>query len=134
MSTFTTAVVTAAVTAALTLAITQGVPLLWKAYKNRYVEPKEAHRQLLLDQANWYNDRAEKLAAFRFQLGRDGAPDRFKLAEYVSRLDPMDREWAMKQTDIGLLRKLAEQKGAECQDNGSDAARWADNIVTKVLF
>lgn len=122
------------ITAIATLAVREGSPLLWKAYKNRYRAPKDAHRQVLLDQANWYEDRAAKLAAFRVHLTYDGTPDRFKLAEYVAKLDPKDREHAMKETDITKLQEWAAAKGTECHDNASDCARWADDVKNKTLF
>jgi len=122
------------VTAVVTLSLREGSPLLWKAYKNRYREPKEAHRQVLLDQASWYEDRAAKLATFRVRLLYDEAPDRFKLAEYVATLDPKDREWAMKETDVKRLREWAAAKEAECHDNAAECSREADNVSMRTLF
>ena len=97
--------------AAVTLFIRECVPQLVRAYHKRYTEPKKADRQVFLDQASWFSERADKLAAFHFQLGREPIPDKFKLAGLVSKLDPQDREWAMKQTDIKLLR------GGRCRES-----------------
>jgi hypothetical protein len=57
-----------AVSAVVTLAITKGLPWLSRAYEKRYVDPKRAHQEVFLEQANWFEERASKLAAFRFEL------------------------------------------------------------------
>jgi hypothetical protein len=88
---------------------------------------------VFVDQANWYEERVTKLAAFRLQLGKDPKPDNFKLAELVSKLDPEDKRWAMKQTDIELLRKYAAEKGEECHENGGKCGRLADELAYKIL-
>jgi hypothetical protein len=87
-----------------------------------------------VDQAEWYKGRADRLAVFRFQLGQDPTPDRFKLAELVSKLDPYDREWAMKQTDIEILRTCAAEKGAECHDNARECGRLADEMAYRIFW
>ena len=106
---------------------------VWRAYQKRYIEPKKAHRQVYVDEADWFKERAAKLAVFRLQLGQDPKLDRFKLAELVSKLDQHDREWAMKQTDIEILCKYAAEKGAECHDNAGECGRLADEIIYRIL-
>jgi hypothetical protein len=100
---------------------------------NRFMEPKLQHRQVFLDQAQWFGERASKLAAFRWQLGLLEKPDKFKLAELVSKLDPHDRQFAMKQEDVALLRDWATKKGQECHDNASQSSQWADEVTYKIL-
>jgi hypothetical protein len=39
----------------------------------------------------------------------------------------------MKQTDIGVLRKYAMDKGAECRDNAGECGRMADEITYTIL-
>jgi hypothetical protein len=121
-------------TAVVILFIREYVPQLWRAYQSRYVDPKIAHRQVFLDQADWFEERASKLAVFRFELGQEPKPDKFKLAQLVSKLDPQDRQWAMKQTDIEVLRKCAAEKGAECHDNAGECARSADEIAYRTFI
>jgi hypothetical protein len=96
---------------AITLLIRDGGAWLWRVYQNRNIEPKKQHRQVFIDQAQWFEERAANLAAFRWQLGQDPTPDKWKLAELVSKLDDHDKQWAMKRTDIETLRKYAEEKG-----------------------
>lgn len=117
-----------AVSAVVTLAITKGLPWLSRAYEKRYVDPKRAHQEVFLEQANWLGERASKLAAFRFELTHGPEPNKFKLAELVSKLDRKDTEWAMKETDITLLGRYAAEKAAECHDNAGECARHADEI------
>ena len=111
---------------------------LWRtfrrAYRERRIEPQKAHQQVFVDQADWFEERAAKLAAFSFQLGQDTKPDKFRLAEFVSRLDQHDREWAMKQTDVDLLRKCATEKGAECHDNARECRRLAEEIEHRIFW
>lgn len=94
-----------AVGAVVTLAITKGLPLLWCAYGKRYIDPKRAHQEVFLEQADWFEERASKLAVFRFDLTHGPEPDKFKLAQLVSKLDRKDKEWTMKETDINLLAR-----------------------------
>lgn len=120
----------------VTLAIREGAPLLWRAYQKRWIDPHKAHRQIFLDQAEWYEDRAAKLAVFRVQISQEPVPDKFRLAGLVSKLDQKDSEWAMKhtdKTDIDLLRKWAADKGAECHDNAAECAGSADEIEYKIF-
>jgi hypothetical protein len=117
-----------AISAFVTLAITKGLPLLSRAYEKRYIDPKRAHQEVFLEQANWFEERASKLAVFRFELTNGPEPNKFKLAQLVSKLDRKDREWAMKVTDITLLGKYATEKAAECHDNAGECARHADEI------
>ena len=83
---------------------------------------------MFLGQANWLKERASKLAVFRYELTRGSEPDKFKLAQLVSKLDPKDREWAMKETDISVLSRLAAEKAAECHNNAGENARYAEEI------
>jgi len=119
--------------AGATLLIRDGVVWLGRVYQNRYIEPKKQHRQVFLDQRHWFEERAAKLAAFRWQLGQDPAPDKWKLALLVSKLDDHDKQWAMKQTDIEILRKYAADKGAECHENADQCGRFADEIAYTIL-
>jgi hypothetical protein len=54
--------------AVVALALREGTPLLWKAYKNRRIEPKKAEQQYLLDVAAWFADRAKRLCDIRLML------------------------------------------------------------------
>jgi hypothetical protein len=100
---------------------------------NRFVEPKLQHRQVLLEQARWFEERASRLAAFQHQLGMMDSVDKWKLTELVSKLDPQDRSFAMRQDDLSVLRNWAGVKGQECHDNADEAGRMADQVEYKVL-
>ena len=117
-----------AVAAVVTLVIREGFPKLWRPYQARYIDPRKAHQRIFLDQVNWYEDRAAKLAVFHFQLVQEPPPDKFKLAGLVAKLDPHDSREAMKYTDVEMLRRYAAEKGAECHQSASDAARNAEEI------
>lgn len=117
-----------AVSAVVTLAITKGLPWLLRAHEKRYIDPKRAHQEVFLEQGSWFEERAAKLAVFRFELTHGLEPNKFKLAQFVSKLDRKDRGWAMKETDITLLARYAGAKGAECHDNAGECARHADEI------
>ena len=65
---------------------------------------------------------------FRWELINTPPRDKFKLAYLVSKLDRKDKEWAMKEADIGLLIDYAAHKGAECHENSGECARHADEI------
>jgi len=78
--------------------------------------------------AKWFEERAAKLVVLRFELTHGPEPNKFKLAELVSKLDPKDREWAMKETDLTLLCRYAAEKAIQCQDNAGECARNADEI------
>jgi hypothetical protein len=119
---------------AVTLFIRECVPQLVRAYHKRYTDPQKAHRQVFLDQASWFSERADKLAAFHFQLGREPISDKFKLAGLVSKLDPKDREWAMKHADIELLRECAVEKAAECRGNAGECGRSADEVAYRMFW
>jgi len=64
-----------AVAAVVTLVIREGFPKLWRPYQARYIDPRKAHQRIFLDQVNWYEDRAAKLAVFHFQLVQEPPPD-----------------------------------------------------------
>ncbi len=119
--------------AGTTIFIRDGVVWLWRAYDKRYRDPKRQQRQIFIDQAQWLEERAAKLAVFRVQLGQDPAPDEWKLASLVSKLDDQDKRWVMKQTDIEMLRKYAADKGAECRDNAGRCGRFADELTYKLF-
>jgi hypothetical protein len=118
----------------VTLVIRECGPPLVRAYRKRFVDPKKAHQQVFVDRANWYNERAAKLGAFHHHLGRESTADEFKLAGLVSKLDEQDRQWAMKQTDIELLRKYAVEKAAECRDNAGRCVRSAEEVGFKIFW
>jgi len=107
-------------------------PKVWRLYEGRYVDPKTALRDSLAEQASWYEDRASKLDVFSFELGHD--PDAFMLQILISKLERQDREWAMKQTDIALLRRCASEKAEECRQNSEQVARWAEHVGDKTFF
>lgn len=100
---------------------------------NRFVEPKLQLRQVFLDQSQWYEERAAKLAAFHWQLGMLEKPDKWKLAELVAKLDPHDRQFAMKQEDVAILREWVSRKGQECHDNAAQSSRMADEVKYRIL-
>ncbi len=114
--------------AATTLAIKEGIPWLRRAYEKRYVDPHRAQQNVLLEQAKWCGERAEKLAVFRHKLTYGPPRDKLKLASLVAQLDRKDQEWAMKENDIELLSVWAEQQGAECNELSAEYARNADEI------
>jgi hypothetical protein len=118
---------------AITLLLRDGGAWAWRVYQNRYIEPKKRHRQVFVDEAKWFEERAAKLAAFHWQLGQDPPPDKWKLTAFISKLDDHDRQWAMKQTDIEILRKFAAEKGAECHDNAGECGRFADEIAYTIF-
>jgi hypothetical protein len=103
-----------------------------KYRQSRFVEPKLQTQRVFLEQANWFEERAQKLAAFHWQL-RNTKPDKFKLAELVSKLDRHDQQCAMKETDIDVLSKWAEQRGRECHDNASETSRLAVEMGYRIL-
>lgn len=120
--------VAGAVRALVSLAITRGLPWLSRAYEKRYIDPKRAHQEVFLEQADWFEDRASKLAVFRYELTCGPEPDKFKLARLISTLDRRDKEWAMKETDIALLSGYAAEKAEECHENARECARYSDEI------
>jgi hypothetical protein len=106
----------------------------WRIYQRCRVDPKKAHLQMVEAQAEWFKERAIKLAVFKLRLGQDRRLDKFKLEELVSQLDPHDRQWAMKQTDIDILRRYAGERGAECHDNAGECGRRAEEIANRILW
>jgi hypothetical protein len=114
---------------------------LWEYVKKerhtRIVEPKLRMKQVFLDEAQWYEERAALLAGFHFQLTTafdvKKPPDKWKLAEMVSKLDRQDQEFAMKCTDYDALAKWALWKGQECHDNADQASRMATEVDYKIL-
>jgi hypothetical protein len=65
--------------------------------------------------------------------GQEPPPDKWKLAQLVSKLDDKDKQWAMKQDDIEILRKWAASKGEECHNNAGECGRMADEVAYKIL-
>jgi len=120
------------ISGAVSSALTFFWPKVWRLYETRYVDPKTALRESLTAQASWYHDRASRLAECSFELGHD--PDAFKVQILISKLDRQDREWAMKEKDIAILRRLADSKAEECRTNSEQAARWAEHVGDKTFF
>ena len=127
--------------AAVITLITALVPLgkwFWRTYGVRNFNAKKAHYDELIEQAKWYEDRLVRLDTLRKQLlyakMYDQQPDRFKLAEMLSKLDRHDAEWARKIDDPATLTQACEQKQDECQRNAEQCREWADDVSRKVLF
>jgi|SRR5579875_688492 len=127
--------------AAVITLITTLVPLgrwLWRTYGVRNFNAKKAHYEELIEQAKWYEERLVRLDTLRKQLlyakMYDQQPDRFKLAEMISKLDRHDAEWARKIEDLGTLTQACEQKQDECQRNAEQCREWADDVSRKVLL
>jgi hypothetical protein len=126
---------------AIILVVKDVVQYVRKYRHERYVEPKLRHREYLLKEAEWLNDRAARLAAFRWELAKMDKPDKFKLEILASKLDRDDWDFAMKHSgdrevtpeDITKLRNWAERKGQECHNNCSQCTLWADEAITRVL-
>jgi len=134
LATIEVSVISAAVGAVVTLSVTKGIPNAWRVYQALRFDPKKAHRQYVLEQAPWFEERADKLEALSFQLGRDPRPDKFKQGELVSKLDQHDWQLAMDQTDIESLRKAVAEKALECRDNAAQSRRAADEIASKIYW
>ena len=87
----------------------------------RHFDAKRDHYNELIEQAKWYEDRAIKLDTLRKQLiyakMYEQVPDRFKLADLISKLDRRDAEWARKVEDTTALTEACEKKQEECQNN-----------------
>ena len=106
-----------------------------KIHGQRFIDPKLAHQTFLLNQAKWFDERATKLAAFRWQLSNMENPDKFKVSYLASKLDRKDQDYAMKhESEPETLLKWAEEKGKECRDNAGEASRMADEVGYKVIF
>lgn len=117
---------------AILLVIKEGAAYYWTYRHSHFIEPKLRHQQMLLEQAKWFEERAQKLAVFRVQL-RNTNPDKFKLAELVSKLDKHDWQFAMKETDLNVLVKWAEQKSQELQEGADETYRLAEEVGYKIL-
>jgi hypothetical protein len=127
--------------AACVALVTALVPLwkwVWRTHLVRHFDAKKEHHRELIEQAKWYEDRAVRLDTLRKQLfyGKmyDKAPDRFKLAELVSKLDRKDAEWARKIEDVTVLTQACERKQEECLNNAGQCREFADDVARKVLF
>lgn len=110
------------------------LPKAFRVFDERYRDAKTAHRQFLLKQANWLGQRASGLTVFAFELTRNPTPDKFKLSLLISKLDPKDQEWAMKETDTEILRRSAEAKAIECRDGAAENSRLAEEIGNRVFL
>jgi len=86
------------------------VPQLWRAYQNRYIDPKTAHRKCSLDKQIGLKNEPQSSQFFSFELGQEPKPDKFSLRNWFSKLDPQDRQWAMKQTDIEICASVLLRK------------------------
>lgn len=110
----------------------------WRMYGVRNFDAKKAHWNELVEQAKWFEDRLVRLDTFRKQLlyakMYDQQPDRFKLAEMISKLDRKDAEWARKIEDPSILAQACQQKQEECQRNAEQCREWAEDVGRKVLF
>lgn len=127
--------------AAVIALITALVPFwkwVWRTYGVRHFSAKKAHYEELIEEAKWYEDRLVRLDTLRKQLlyakMYDQQPDRFKLAELVSKLDRKDAEWARKIEDPATLAQACEGKQEECQRNAEQCREWAEDVARKVLF
>jgi len=127
------AVVAAAVVVARDL-LPRGAQWLFHAYRSRAVDPKRAHCEFLAEQNQWLQERVSKLAVFRLELDREPRIDNLKLTLLISRLDPKDREWAMKEPDIDILKRCAEAKAAECRENIGENSRLAEEIANRTFL
>jgi hypothetical protein len=128
------------IAASITL-VTALLPLwkwAWRTHLVRHFDAKKEHYNELIEQAKWFEDRAVRLDTFRKQLlyGRtdDKIPDRFKLAELVSKLDRKDAEWARKVEDTNLLVEACERRQEECLNDAEQCREFADDVARKVLF
>jgi hypothetical protein len=109
-------------------------PKIWEVYKSRYIDPKTELFQTLQSEINWYRDRADRLVGLHVALGSESLPDVYMREIYISKLDPKDREWATKITNIPVLRQAAQDKASECRQNADEAARMVDLIGDKTFF
>jgi Tfp pilus assembly protein PilO len=111
---------------------------LWRTYLVRHFDAKKEHYNELMEETKWYGERAVKLDALRKQLTYGKAyeqlPDRFKLAEMISKLDRKDAEWARKIEDIALLTEACRKKQEECENNAEQCRQFANEVERKVLF
>ena len=121
--------------------ITALVPMfkwVWRTHLVHRFDAKKEHYTELIEQAKWFEDRAVRLNTFRKQLlyGNiyDKVPDRFKLAEMISKLDRKDAEWVRKVEDISLLAEACDQKHDECLENARSLRGYAEDVGRKVLF
>lgn len=126
--------------AAITL-VTALVPLgkwAWRTYGVRNFDAKKAHYNELIEEAKWYEDRLVRLDTLRKQLlyanMYEQQPDRFRLAEMVSKLDRKDAEWGRKIEDPATLAEACQNKQEECQRNAEQCREWAEDVARKVLF
>jgi hypothetical protein len=124
---------TVAATAAVTL-LPRGAKWVRRAWNNRYVDPKEEHRRVFLQQADSYNERAAKLDVFGFDLSQEPKPDKWKVALSISKLDRRDQRYAVQEPDIEVLRNWAARKAAQGRDNSGECARSADEIAYRTFI
>ncbi|HEX4321631.1 MAG TPA: hypothetical protein VHZ52_12045 [Acidobacteriaceae bacterium] len=111
---------------------------LWRTYLVRHFDAKKEHYNELIEQAKWFENRAMRLDTLRKQLlysnMYEKPPDRFKLAEMISKLDREDAEWARKVNGATLLIEACQVKQEECLNNSEQSRQFADEVARKVLF
>ncbi|HUX44336.1 MAG TPA: hypothetical protein VMV57_06260 [Terracidiphilus sp.] len=128
------AAIGAAVGSVVTVVFTPLAKRVWRAYRVRRFDPKDAHYKELQEEAKWFEGRAAKLAAFRMNIAlNQSTSDRFRLAELISKLDRKDAEW-VRQTEVALLSEATEKKQVECQDNAAECARLADEVTRRIFW
>ena len=127
--------------AAVIALITALAPLgkwAWRNYGVRNFSAKRAHYEELIEEAKWFEDRLVRLDTLRKQLldakMYDQTPDKFRLAELISKLDRKDSEWARKIEDLEKLVQACQQKQEECQRNAEQCREWAEDVARKVLI
>ena len=109
-------------------------PKLRQAFERRYIEPRKRHRQVLLDQAAWFEERAQKLTEFAIQLRREPEADKFRMAQLVSRLERTDSVWAIKHENIDDLVTAADEKNKACHKNAAECQRCAEEVARKMWW
>ena len=128
-----TIVLIAAVIALITALVPVG-KWAWRTYGVRKFDAKKAHYDELIEEAKWLENRLVRLDTLRKQLLYGQPPDRFKLAEMISKLDRRDAEWARTIEDPAVLAHECERKSEECQRNAEQVREWAGDVARKVLF
>jgi hypothetical protein len=128
------------IAAGITL-LTALVPMwkwVWRTHLVRHFNAKKEHYNELIEEARWFEERAMKLDTFRKQLlyakMYDQLPDRFKLAELISKLDRQDAEWVRKVEDIAHITEACDRKREECLNNAAQCRQFADEVRRKVLL
>jgi hypothetical protein len=138
MQTASNAIVLIAACVALATALVPLWKWAWRTYLVRHFDAKKQRHNELIEDAKWFEDRALKLDTFRKQLiyakMYEKPPDRFKLAEMISKLDRRDAEWVRTVEDTDLLAAACERNQEECLINAGECRSFADDVARKVLF